>query len=170
MSRLANQKTTTRLAAGTLAAGSPRGKAGGRAMSASTRQQALFGHQDIKSFAIVAVVAIVAMLMVAAVWVMLERRSEPLAQPIVTTGQQSGDADLAAKVTHTYWQETHEIYHHYYTDPKTGRMIDGGRISVEEMMRQGIEVPGYVATNKAAASNNQDELALRFKSIRDHLN
>lgn len=140
--------------------------------SAQSRKRMLFGHQDARSFAIMVIVAVCSLVLVGGVWWALQMRTP--AAPVIASGARVlTGSDIAAKRTNIYWRETHGVYHQYYTDPVTGHMVDAGEISVDDMIKKGVEVPGYERKPEGgggSSASNQNELAIRFKAIRDHLN
>jgi hypothetical protein len=136
--------------------------------TAPVRKPRVNPFHDGKSIAIVSSIALAAALLTAIVWYF----AKPLAiEPTAFTTEQrtpgNGVQDLSKKVIHTYWKESYGVFHHYYTDPATGRMIDGGTVTVEDLLRQGIEVPGYEVVHPKTAP--VDALAARFKAIQDEL-
>jgi hypothetical protein len=175
MSRLANGRVTTRLTPGATGAGSA-GRPGAaprkglKSSKSRAGRSALFGHQDAQSIAIIIVVAILALALVAGVWLAIHRMTRPDAVVMARPPAVGTVAGPGAE-TNTYWEESFGVFRHYRIDNKTGRIIDVGRVSIDEMIKDGIDVPGYKRNvSPSARGGNQDELALRFRALRDHLN
>ncbi|WP_237152219.1 hypothetical protein [Oryzibacter oryziterrae] len=142
----------------------------GHGQHAPSHKRHVNAFHDTRSILIITGTAVALALLTGLIW----HFSRPLdIEPIAFTSEQGlpptavGPADLSKKVTHTYWKEGYGLFHHYYTDPQTGRMIDGGTVRVEDLLKQGIEVPGYEVVQPKKAPD--DALAARFKAIQDEL-
>ncbi len=146
---------------------SPR-KTGGKANGTPARRRRNGGHQDARSFLIAGCLALVVAAILAAIWIYVKpfpvASSEPGPRPPPSI------ADLEAKKTHSYWKVGSNTYRHYITNTGTGEIIDAGTITVQEMLEQGIAVPGYSPPVKSAGtSSGKNELAIRFKALQEHL-
>lgn len=148
--------------------GSPTKKKVGKAAATSVRRRKGGGHQDARSFVIAGFVALTLASIVAAIW--LNVKPFPVASSGPSPRPPPTVADLEAKKTHSYWKVGSNTYRHYITNASTGEIVDAGTVTVQEMLDQGIEVPGYTLPGKATgASSGSNELAARFQAIQDHL-
>lgn len=148
--------------------GVPAKKKAGKAVTAPARRRKGGGHQDLQSFFIAGILALVLAAIVTAIWFYVKpfqvASSDPGPRPPPSI------SDLEAKKTHSYWKIGSTTYRHYITNASTGEIVDAGTITVKEMLDQGLEVPGYSLPNKTkGASSNSSELAARFQAIQDHL-
>lgn len=148
--------------------GSSARKKAGKPGSTSARRRRNGGHQDARSFLIAGFLALVAASALVAIWVYVK----PF--PVPSSGSDSRPppsiADLEAKKTHSYWKVGSSTYRHYITNASTGEIVDAGTITVQEMLEQGIEVPGYsLPVKSSGGSSGKSELAVRFQALQDHL-
>lgn len=135
---------------------------------ASVVAKARGSHQDTRSILIAVLVGMVLGALVFSVGYYVHQRAAAGSGAIVAAAGE----DPRAKRIDTYWREGSNRFHYYYTDSPGGRMIDGGVMTAEDLLQKGIIVPGqtYPAAVSLGTVRHRDELAARFKAIRDHLN
>lgn len=148
--------------------GSPTRKKAGKAGGKLARRRRNGGHQDARSLLVACFLALVVASILVAIWVYV--KPFPIASSGPGTRPPPSMADLEAKKTHSYWKVGSSTYRHYITDTSTGEIIDAGTITVQEMLEQGIEVPGYsLPVKSSGSSSGKSELAVRFQALQDHL-
>ena len=148
--------------------GSPARKKAGKAGSTPARRRRTGSHQDARSFLIAGFLAVLVASILLAIWVYV--KPFPVASSDPGSRPPPSMADLEAKKTHSYWKVGSSTYRHYITNASTGEIVDAGTITVQEMLEQGIEVPGYsLPVKSAGGSSGKSELAVRFQALQDHL-